>query len=188
MQSCRRQRKSAGKIVEIDGHNDDWGGGHIAGVMSRTGACPEAPWNTREAAEGLTSARRQFCAADEGCVCSIATVNRGPGRDFTAAGFASARGLLIVDMSTTHPHARDPRPIVSRGVRERLCDVPSIVTALYPAMRRDRRACPSFKARIPYRCPVRARSPFRPARRSAKGRSSGNGPLYVGSSTTIRPT
>jgi hypothetical protein len=68
-------------------------------------------------------------------------VHRGPRRNFVDDGFAAARGLAIVayvdDTGAEQRSAIDGVPVVTFAAwRERLREIPSLVTALDPAIRR----------------------------------------------------
>jgi acetyltransferase-like isoleucine patch superfamily enzyme len=115
-------------------------------------------------------------------------VHRGPRRNVAVGEFAAARGFEIVayvDDDTAPEPAVDGIPVVSHATwRERLREIPIIVTALEPLERRAIAAriaaAGGAFATIGRASPAIARSVSFGA-----GTIAGDGPLYVGSLTTF---
>ena len=115
-------------------------------------------------------------------------VHRGPGRNVAVDGFAAARGFEIVAYvhdTAAREAVLDGIPVVSHATwRERLRETPSIATALDPVERRAMAERISAEggafAVLGRASPAIARSVTFGA-----GTLAGDGPLYVGSSTTF---
>jgi acetyltransferase-like isoleucine patch superfamily enzyme len=115
-------------------------------------------------------------------------VHRGPRRNVAVGGFAAARGFEIVAYvhdSTARESALDGIPVVSHATwRERLREIPSIVTALEPLERR------AMAERITaeggaFAAIGRASAAIARSVTFGAGTLAGDGPLYVGSLTTF---
>jgi acetyltransferase-like isoleucine patch superfamily enzyme len=115
-------------------------------------------------------------------------VHRGPRRNVAVGAFAAVRGFAIVayvDDTPARESALDGIPVVSHATwRERLREIPSIVTALDPLERR------AMAERIAaegggFAAIGRAGTAIARSVTFGAGTLAGDGPLYVGSLTTF---